>query len=245
MERFHCRGKREQIRRTEMIPGSPEWEGQMQSLTQFPMDKCTLLYYFDMCLFLHAGPLWQRRTNICIWKQLLITFFEQRILAKDKSTRKCSWKARGKQGKERERGKGAEEPPLQPKQLSVGTASCWRISEPRLMCKVIRNEAAGSDYHCDLGVHLSFDTKSVRVHSPPSLPPGRRSADSDPHKERSAVKGYLLIWRHGMKGGDTTSHHIRPWEQKPLKDCLKRLREIEENSQRPGKQWPWMQNDGK
>ena len=104
------------------------------------------------------------------------------------------------------------------------------------MCKIIGNEAAGSDYHCDLGVHLSFDRKSVHMNSPPSPPPGRRSADSDPHKELRAVKGYLLIQRHVMRGGDTTLHHILPCEQKSLNGCLKRLRELEENSHRPGKQ---------
>lgn len=41
---------------------------------------------------------------------------------------------------------------LQLKQLCVGTASCGHIFETQLICKIIRNEAAGSDYQCDLRV---------------------------------------------------------------------------------------------
>lgn len=106
-----------------------------------------------------------------------------------------------KREKKAKESKGAA---LQPNNSVWERCRCPRISEPRLVCKLIRKEAAGSDYHCDLGVHLPFDRKSVQMNSPPSLPPGRRSADNGPHKERTAVRDYLLIQAHGMKGRDTT-----------------------------------------
>lgn len=137
--------------------------------------------------------------------------FEKHILAKDENTHKCSWNAK----REREK-----QPPLQPKQLSVGTVSCWRISEAQLICKIIRNEAAGSDYHCDLGVYLSFDRKSVQMNSPTYMPPVRQCANADLHTELSLVKGYLVIQRYRMKGGDVTSHQILPCEKQSLNDCL-------------------------
>lgn len=222
MKRYHCRGnisKSEEQRWTQPAPNDRGRCSHQHSGRSINMPFCVIW------IFSHAVSLWWRRANICIWKRLLITFFEKRILAKDESTHNCSLEARERE-KKRERS-STRPPPLQPKQLSVGSVLSWRISEARLVCKIIRNEAAGSDDHCDLGVHLPFDRKSVQMKPPTYMPPVGQGTDTDVRKEPSTVRGSSFIQRYRMKGGDVTSHQILPCERKPLNDCLKRLREFE------------------
>lgn len=101
--------------------------------------------------------------------------------------------------------------------------------------KIIRNEAAGSDDHCDLGVHLPFDRKSVQMNSPAQTPPVGQDADTDVRKEPGTVRSHPFVQRCSRQGGHVTSHQVLLCERKSLNDCLKRLRESESNSRRPGK----------
>lgn len=59
--------------------------------------------------------------------------FEKHILAEDKNTNVAKMR-KGMREKE-------ADSPLKPEQVSVGTGSCNHISEDKLICKVIRNEA--------------------------------------------------------------------------------------------------------